>query len=110
MTFITPSQLFQLDRTCSLCENQAKWFDKYDENSPAYCDKHHPGRAFVREILEMNEKTWNETEKGKQQLLDILNDTFWFQPDGSAVRKDESCEKCKNELVACVCMAVDDER
>lgn len=25
-------------------------------------------------------------------------------------RKDDSCQKCKNELVACVCMEVDDDQ
>lgn len=50
MTFITPAQLFQLGRKCSLCKNQAKWFDKYDENSPAYCDRHYPGRICECEI------------------------------------------------------------
>ena len=47
---------------------------------------------------------WYETEEGKQQLLEILNETFWFHADGSVIRKDESCPNCKNELVACVCL------
>lgn len=47
---------------------------------------------------------WSETEEGMQQLLEILNETFWFHPDGNAVRKDESCPECKNELIACVCL------
>ena len=45
------------------------------------------------------ETHWSETEEGKQQLLDILNETFWFQADGTAVRKDEFCSECKNELI-----------
>ncbi len=47
---------------------------------------------------------WSETEEGKQQLLDILNETFWFHKDGKITRKDESCDVCKNELIFCVCL------
>ena len=53
MTFLTPAQFFQLGRKCSLCEDKAKWFkwvDKFDENAPAYCDKHYPGRSCDCEI------------------------------------------------------------
>jgi len=50
------------------------------------------------------ERHWTETEEGKQQLLDILNETFWFEPDGRIIRKDEFCYECKNELIGCVCL------
>lgn len=54
--------------------------------------------------MKTSENLWYETEEGNKQFLDTLNDTFWFQPDGTAVRKDDSCHTCKNELVACVCL------
>ena len=46
---------------------------------------------------------WNKTEKGKQQLLDIINDKFSFGKDGTIY-----CLECKNESVACVCMNDED--
>lgn len=48
-------------------------------------------------------KKWYETEEGKKQLLCIINEKFFFLPDGTALRRDEFCSNCKNEMVACVC-------
>lgn len=42
---------------------------------------------------------WSQTEKGKKQLLDIINEKFSFKKDGAIY-----CRECKNESVACVCM------
>lgn len=50
----------------------------------------------------MEEKNWHETEKGKQQLLEIINEKFSFEKDGTVC-----CRECKNESVACMCMEVD---
>lgn len=46
---------------------------------------------------------WSQTEQGKKQLLNIVNEKFFFLKDGTPLRRDEFCDKCKNELVACVC-------
>jgi hypothetical protein len=46
-------------------------------------------KAEAKEMFPESITPWHETEEGKQQLLDILNETFWFQPDGTAIRKDE---------------------
>jgi len=50
MTFITPSQLVKLGSKCCMCNETAKWLDRFKENSPAYCDKHFPGRVCECEI------------------------------------------------------------
>lgn len=31
---------------------------------------------------------WNETEDGKQRLLDLLNETYWFHEDGTITEKE----------------------
>lgn len=51
----------------------------------------------------MEEKNWHETEEGKQQLLEIVNEKFSFGKDGTIY-----CRECKNESVACVCMNDED--
>ncbi len=75
MTFLTPSQFFQLcsKKKCAMCKENAIWIDKLDENMPAYCDEHFPGRTCECEICKKYEV------------------------------KDEYCTECKNEYVACVC-------
>ncbi len=50
MTFLTIPQFFQLGKKCSMCQEKAKWLDKFDESRPAYCDKHFPGRIYEYEI------------------------------------------------------------
>jgi hypothetical protein len=50
MTFITIAQFLQLGRKCILCNANAQWLDKFDENAPAYCDHHFPGRVCECEI------------------------------------------------------------
>ena len=50
MIFLTDAQLFQLGRKCSFCDTRAVWLDKFDENAPAYCDHHFPGRVCECEI------------------------------------------------------------
>jgi len=47
----------------------------------------------------MENKPWYETEEGKKQLLEIINEKFSFGKDGAIY-----CRECKNECVACVCM------
>lgn len=59
MTFLTPSQFFQLGRKCSHCEKNAKWLDKFNEKNPAYCDDHYPYWEYL------NEKQTMEIENDK---------------------------------------------
>lgn len=61
MTFLTPSQFFQLGRKCSMCEEKAKFIDKCDEKMPAYCDKHFPGHICECEVC--NTKSLKELMK-----------------------------------------------
>lgn len=56
MMQVTLAQLIQLGKKCSLCEEKAKWLDKYDENAPAYCDKHFPGRICECEICKKEDE------------------------------------------------------
>ncbi len=42
MIELTVAQLMQLGRKCSMCDENAVWLDKLDENAPAYCDRHFP--------------------------------------------------------------------
>lgn len=42
---------------------------------------------------------WSQTKKGKKQLLDIVNEKYSFDNDGTIY-----CRECKNESVDCVCM------
>lgn len=56
MIFVTPSQLAQIGRKCSMCDEKAQWLDKFDENSFAYCDRHFPGRVCECEICQTDEK------------------------------------------------------
>lgn len=51
--------------------------------------------------------SWYDTEHGKQQLLDIINGKFAFMQNGRIIPREEFCEECKNEHVACVCMDED---
>lgn len=52
MIFITTAQFLQLGKKCSMCDENAKWLDKFDENAPAYCDRHFPGRTCECEICQ----------------------------------------------------------
>lgn len=70
MTFLTPSQLSQLGRSCSLCDARAKWLDKLDENSPAYCDKHFPGKICQCEYCK--EHDLKLTKEDAEALLNGL--------------------------------------
>ncbi len=45
----------------------------------------------------------------EKSLFEILNETYWSECDNAYLRKDEYCQKCKNEFIACVCMQEDDE-
>ncbi len=52
----------------------------------------------MMKIYDANE---NEVLENSQRLKNI---------EDMDKKMNESCKKCKNELVACVCMEVDDER
>lgn len=59
MTFLTTAQVFQLGRKCSMCQETAKWLDKFDKNAPAYCDRHFPGRICECEICKQDSTNLN---------------------------------------------------
>lgn len=50
MTFLIYTQFYQLGRKCSMCDDTAKWLDKFDEKEHAYCDRHYIGRVCECEI------------------------------------------------------------
>lgn len=45
------------------------------------------------------ENSWYETEEYKKQLLDSINEMFFFGIVGNMF-----CHVCKNEYIACVCL------
>lgn len=64
MTFLTTAQICQLGKKCSMCEEKATWLDKFDENAPAYCDNHFPGRICKCDICQVDKKINSERKNG----------------------------------------------
>ncbi len=53
--------------------------------------------ALVKDVMECflwckktDTEHWSETKRGKQEFLDILNETFMFQKNGDVIRRTEN--------------------